>query len=188
MTPRLPSVITSGVLLAAVTACGVTLGSRSITENLPAVTVPGAALPAELGLSLGLALSSPELDIGAESALVTFISVRDLILQIQQTSETQDSIEDGAPDNFDFLTSANIFIRGEFEDATRIMLIATLPENDPQIGAATRNLDFTVVDNNVFDFLLLPNGYDIVLELEGSIPADNVTFTGQLTYRVGIGF
>jgi len=176
-------------ILFSVSACnlGVTLGTRSMTEVLPTLTVPGAPLPVDLDLSIGLALASPEIDIGSESALVTFVSVRNLTLQILATSEL-DEIEDGLPDNFDFLTGATVFLRGDFDGTTNQLLIATLPETDPQIGASLRRIELTIDnDNDVFDFLLLPNGYEIVIELDGSIPADSVTLAGEITYRIGLG-
>lgn len=189
MKSRFLSLSTSSLLLVMLVACdlGLTLGTRSTTENLPTVTVPGATLPLDLTVSFGLVLESPELNIGSEEALVTFVSVRRLNLQILNSSELDEG-EDGIADNFDFLSSANIYIRGDFEGVTRQLKIASLEENDPQIGSSTRFLDLPVNDNNnVFDFLLLPNGYEIVLDLVGTVPEDSVTFAGQLTYRIGLG-
>ena len=177
-------------VLVTLSACnlGLTLGTRSMTEILPLVTVPGAPLPVDLEFSLGLALASPELDIGSESALVTFVSVRVLTLQILNSSELDDANEDGDLDNFDFLTGAQIFIRGNFNGTTNQLLIASLPEDDPQIGSSARTLELTVNDNNdVFDFLLLPDGYEILLDLDGAVPPDNVTLSGELVYRIGLG-
>jgi len=179
----------SGLLLVLLSGClGLTLGTHSETETLPAVTIPGANLPANLDVALGLALSAPELDIGPESALVTFVSVRVLKLQILEASE-RDANEDGTPDSFDFVSGIDVFIRGDFEGTTRQLLIATLPENDPQVRSASRTLELTIADDNndVFDFLLLPNGYDIVLDLKGTVPNDNVVISGEFAYRIGLG-
>jgi len=99
----LPLTLPSLLLILLSGCLGLTLGTRSETETLPTVTIPGANLPANLDVALGLSLSAPELDIGAESALVTFVSVRVLKLQILEASE-RDANEDGTPDSFDFVS------------------------------------------------------------------------------------
>ena len=58
-----------------------------------------------------------------------------------------------------------------------------------RIASAARSLELTVVNNetDVLDFLLAPNGYDIVLGITGTVPADNVLISGEIRYRVGVG-
>lgn len=171
-------------------ACGVglTLGTRAMTEQLPVVTIPGAALPVELQLSAGLSLASPEIDLGSGENFVSFVRVRNLRLNIIEASD-QDQIEDGALDSFDFLSTLDVSIRADFNGRTNELMIATLPDGDPQIASAARSLELTVVNSetDVLDFLLAPNGYDIVLGITGTVPADNVLISGEIRYRVGVG-
>ncbi len=184
------SIALSLILLPILSACdlGVTLGTQSMTETLPVFTIPGAVLPADLSTSLGLALASPEIDLGSESNFVTFVRVRNVQLQILDLSD-QDSNEDGALDSFDFLSALEVSIRAEFDGVVNEIVIARLPDGDPQFATAARTLDLSVVSNaDIFDFLLVPGGYDIVLNISGTIPADNVVLSGSVRYRVGLGF
>ncbi len=187
---KLSSVFTTSCLALLLSACdaGLTLGTRAMTEPLPVVTIPGALLPVELSLSAGLALPSPELDLGSGSDFVSFVRVRNLRLNILDTSD-QDQIEDGALDNFDFVSALNVSIRANFNGTTNELLIATLPDGDPQIASAARNLNLTVVNSetDVLDFLLAPGGYDIVLGFSGTVPADNIVLSGEIRYRIGVG-
>ena len=175
-----------------VTACdlGITLGTQARIEPLPVITVPGSTLPVDfLTLSVGLALASPNLDLGAGENFVSFVRVRNLRLDILDLSE-QDPLEDGALDSFDFLSGIDVSIRANFNGRENELLIATLPDGDPQIGTAARSLDLTVVNSNtdVLDFLLAPEGYDVVLNFIGNMPTDDIILSGELRYRLGIGF
>lgn len=177
------------MLISTLSACdlGVTLGTRAMTEALPVVSIPGATLPADLSFSIGLALDSPEIDIGSEANFVTFVRARNIQLQILDSSE-QDANEDGALDSFDFLTGLEVSIRAQFNGVVNELPIARLPDGDPQFGTAARILDLTVIsDADIFDFLLAPGGYDIVLNLTGTIPADTVVVSGFVRFRVGLG-
>lgn len=156
---------------------------------LPTITIPGAPLPVDLRVSTGVALANPELDIGTGSEIVSFVRVRNVELNILEASD-QDSIEDGAQDSFDFLSGLDVTIRADFNGVTNELFIATLPDGDPQIGSATRNLTLTVVNNeaDVLDYLLAPGGYEIVLGITGIVPQDNIILSGFLRYRLGLGF
>ena len=180
------------IFLLFVTACdlGITLGTQARIEPLPVITVPGSTLPVDfLTLSVGLALASPNLDLGAGENFVSFVRVRNLRLDILDLSE-QDPLEDGALDSFDFLSGIDVSIRANFNGRENELLIATLPDGDPQIGTAARSLDLTVVNSNtdVLDFLLAPEGYDVVLNFIGNVPTDDIILSGELRYRLGIGF
>jgi len=111
-----------------------------------------------------------------------------MTLNILDTSEL-DSNDDGAEDSFDFLTGLSIFIRANFNGTTNELLIATLPDGDPQFGSAARELVLTVIARNddVLDYLEASGGYDVVLRLSGSVPADDVLISGVTRYRVGVG-
>ena len=177
-------------LLALLTACGdVTVGTRSMTDQLPVITIPGTALGSLLQLSIGASFTSQQLDLGSGEDFVTSVTVRNMDLNILDTSEL-DANEDGALDSFDFLTGLDISIRADFGGNTNQLLIATLPDGDPQFGSAARNLELTVVNSNtdVLDFLLAPGGYDIVMGFSGNIPSDDVIVSGEIRYRVGLGF
>ncbi len=156
-------------------------------EVLPVATIPGAVLPAPLSTTLGLALASPEIDLGSGENFVTFVRIRNVQLQILNRSD-QDSNEDGALDSFDFLSALEVSIRAEFDGVVNEVLIARLPDGDPQFGSAARTLDLSIVSNaDIFDFLLAPGGYDIVLNITGTIPPDAVVLSGFVRYRVGLG-
>lgn len=176
-------------MLASLSACGIdlTVGTRSMIDALPVATIPGAVLPVDLSASIGLALASPDLDLGSEANFVTFVRVRNVQLQILNASE-QDSNEDGALDSFDFLNALEVSIRATFNGVVNEVVIARLPDGDPQFASAARALELTIVSNaDIFDFLLAPDGYDIVLNINGTIPPDNVVLSGFVRYRVGLG-
>jgi len=170
-------------------ACGVTIASRSMTEVLPVVVVPGAPLPSELSLALGVAIAQPNIDLGAGESFVNSVRVRNLTLNILDASES-DANDDGAEDSFDFLTDLSVTLRADFDGQTQELLIATLPDGDPQFGTAARILNLTVVNSeaDVLDFILASGGYQVVLNLGGQIPPDNVLLSGTIRYRVDIGF
>ena len=172
-----------------ITGCDTTLGTQARTDQLPTIRIPGAPIPSALQISLGAAIANPPIDLGSASSFVTFVRVRNMTLNILDTSEL-DSNDDGAEDSFDFLTGLSIFIRANFNGTTNELLIATLPDGDPQFGTAARELVLTVVARNddVLDYLEASGGYDVVLRLSGSVPADDVLISGAIRYRIGIGF
>ena len=169
-------------------SCDTTLGTRSETERLPTFTIPGAQIPTELEIGLGLAINNPQIDLGAGSSFVTFVTLRNLTLNILDVSDV-DSNDDGAEDSFDFLTGLDISLRADFNGKTNELMVATLPDGDLQFGSAARELALTIVSSNidVLNFLEASGGYDVVLDLKGSVPPDNVTISGSLRYRVGLG-
>lgn len=175
-------------LTLALSSCGATLGSKSRTEVLPLVTVPGGPLPSALNLALGVSIAQPSIDLGAGENFVTSVRVRNLDLNILDISDT-DPLDDGASDSFDFLTGLNVSIRAQIGEETRELMLATLPDGDPQFGSAARNLSLTVVNSqfDVLDFILAPGGYQVVLDLQGQIPPDNVILSGTIRFRVGLG-
>lgn len=169
-------------------SCGPTLGTRSQTEVLPVITVPGAPLPSALRLGLGVAIEQPSIDLGAGESFVTFVRIRNITLNILGVSDTEIS-DDGAVDSFDFLTGLTVTLRADFDGQTQEILVATLPDGDVQFGSAARTLSLTVVSSqtDVLDYILAPGGYEVVLGLEGQFPADNVLLSGTIRYRVGLG-
>ena len=177
--------VTFVVLLA---GCDTTLGTRTETDPLPTFTIPGAPVPSALQIGLGLAINNPQIDLGAGSSFVTFVTLRNLTLNILDTSDV-DSNDDGAEDSFDFLTGLDISIRADFNGRTNELMVATLPDGDPQFGSAARDLTLTIVNSNinVLNFLEASGGYEVVLDIKGSIPPDSVIISGSIRYRVGLG-
>ena len=175
-------------LATSITGCDTTLGTQARTDQLPTIRVPGAPIPIALEISLGAAIANPPIDLGSASNFVTFVRIRNLTLNILDTSEL-DRNDDGAEDSFDFLTGLSISIRAEFNGKSNELLIATLPDGDPQFGSAARELVLTIVAPNtdVLDFLEASGGYDVVLSLSGSVPPDDVLISGAIRYRIGIG-
>ena len=104
------------VFLFVLSSCSqdITLGTRSMTDSLPVVTIPGAPIPAVLNLSLDLAIDSEILGIEADSRFLTFARLRGLRLDIQDSSDTDD-VEDGAQDNFDCLSVLTALTRATFD-------------------------------------------------------------------------
>ena len=179
------ALLTLAVLVA---ACDTKLGTQETTERLPQFVIPGARIPVELEISLDLAIPNPAIDLGAGSTFVTSVGIRNLTLNILDISDV-DSTDDGAEDSFDFLTSLSISIRANFRGRTNELLVATLPDGDPQFGSAARELKLTTVNSNInfLDFLQASGGYQVILSLSGTIPPDNVIVAGSLRYRAGLG-
>ena len=182
---RVLGFVTIVVLLA---GCDTTLGTRTETDPLPTFTIPGAPVPSALQIGLGLAINNPQIDLGAGSSFVTFVTLRNLTLNILDASDV-DSNDDGAQDSFDFLTGLDVSIRADFNGRTNELLVATLPDGDPQFGSAARDLTLTIVNSNtnVLNFLEASGGYEVVLGIRGSIPPDSIIVSGSLRYRVGLG-
>jgi len=175
------SLILAFVVLA---GCGETLGTSAQVDVLPVITIPGNPFPIDLNLALGVVINSESIDVEADSRFLTSARVRNLQLNILNTSDI-DAQEDGAEDSFDFLNGLSISIRADFNGEAVERVVAFLPDGDPQFGTATRDLVLTVEDFDVLDFLQADNGYELVLQLAGQIPPDNVILSGTVRYRVG---
>lgn len=171
-----------------IAGCDTTLGTRSMSDPLPTIRIPGAPLPSTLQVSLGVAIPNPSIDLGSGSSFVTFVTIRNLVLNILDSSDLDEN-DDGAEDSFDFLTGLDVLIRADFNGRTNELLVATLPDGDPQFASAARELVLTVVANNinVLDFLDASGGYEVVLRIDGNVPADDVLISGAIRYRVGLG-
>lgn len=164
----------------------VTLGTRSFSDILPVKTIPGAAIPVELGFSVGLAIDSAIINVEADSRFLTSARLRELSIFIVDASDF-DAIEDGAEDSFYFLNGLNVSIRASFNNVVNEQRIAFLPEGDPQIGSSARRLNLTTTSADVLDFLQASGGYELVLNFEGTVPPDDVIFSGAGRFRVGVG-
>ena len=163
-----------------------TLGTRSLTEILPESVIPGFPIQIPLSGSIDVPLTAEAQSLADETEFVTFARVRSLTFTIVDSSES-DANEDGAMDNFDFLSAMQIFLSAELNGEPSEILVASLPEGDPQIGTGVREIAFTVEDVDVLDYIEAPGGYQLRVQGSGFVPPDNVVFNGDLRYRVGVG-
>ena len=182
------------VLAVATVSCSskTTLGTRSLNETLPESTLPGTlsllgvAVQIPLSGSLPIPLSAEAQSLADETEFVTFARLRSLTLRILDTSESEGA-EDGAMDNFDFLSGMEVFVSAIIGGEASEVLVASLPEGDPQIGTGVRALTMTVEDVDVLDYIEAPGGYALRVQGSGFVPPDDVVFDGEIRYRVGIG-
>jgi len=188
--PIFKTIAIAGVLFSLV-GCNqdITLGTRSATDSLPLVTILGAPIATELGLSVDVAIDSSIIGIEADSQFLTFARIRDLRLEIQDESESaeSDTSDDGAIDSFDFLSGLSVSIRASFGGVVQQEVVAFLPDGDPQFGTAARELRLSVVGSDLLDYLQASGGYQLVLNISGNVPPDAVIFGGAVRYRVGVG-
>ena len=183
------SAAATALLLGACGDDGTTLGSASIDEELPPTTVPGAGvagvLPAVLPpLALDVTQSA-EYASEDYGSIVTEITIPALSLSVTPDSE-DDDLDDGMPDDLSFLSGIELSISA---DGLEDEVLGSIPENDPRLdpaeAARTVALDMTEVD--ILDFVEAPGGYEVRIEVVGSAPPDDVTFDGDVTYRIGLG-
>lgn len=176
------------IVLVGLVSCSskTTLGTRSLTETLPNATIPGFPIQVELSGSIPIPLTAEAESLADETEFVTFARLRSLTFNILDSSET-DAGEDGAMDNFDFLSGMDIFLSAEIGGVSSEILVASLPEGDPQIGTGVRSLSLVVVDVDVLDYIEAPGGYALRVQGSGFVPPDNVEFNGEIRYRVGVG-
>ncbi len=163
-----------------------TLGSKSLTESLPATTIAGAPVTVPMTGDIEIPLSSDADSVSDGTQFVTSVNLRNLTLNILDASEQQGD-EDGAMDDFDFLSGMEVFMTARFGGQDRQVLVASLPEGDPQVGSGTRSLTLTVENVDVLDYLEAPSGFGLQVRGQGTTPPDNVVFGGQARFRVGLG-
>lgn len=163
-----------------------TLGSKSLTESLPATIIEGSSQPVALSSDIPVSLNTDADSVADGTQFVTSVRLRNLTLNILESSEQQ-ADEDGAMDDFDFLSGMEIYMTARISGQDRQVLVASLPEGDSQIGSGTRSLAFTVENVDVLDFLEAPSGFDLRVRGEGTTPPDSVIFGGELRFRVGLG-
>ena len=183
--------LTAAAALTLSSCSDTTLGTRSFTEEFPAFTIPGTALiqvavndfpyPVDVNLLTQDAYANGDFD------YLSSVTVRSLTLEIDPASDTEAN-DDGNPDNFDFLSKLEVYLRGDFNGVERTELVASLPAGDPQIGSNTRTLNLITTNVDVLDYIELGEDYDMVVRVSGLSPLDPVIIGGSLKYRVGIGF
>jgi len=174
-------------LFAVLAACSdTTLGTKSFDETLPSITIPGLPIQLALSGSIPIPLTAEAQSVADDTQFVTFAKLRSLSLNIVDTSDF-DVNEDGAMDSFDFLTSMQVFVNAQINGVASEVLVASLPEDDPQVGSNSRMLLLKVEDVDVLDYIEAPGGYGLRVQGAGQVPPDNVIFDGELRYRVGVG-
>ena len=177
--------------LLAVGCSDTALGTFSVDEPIPEVQIPsiGLAIPLPVPITLQLPsdfTSQEELDEN-DFDFLTFVKPRQLELRITDASEDQseDNIEDGSLDDFDFLSSLAVSISAAGQEP---VLVASVPEGDPQYGSGTRELQLTLEDVDILDYVEAPGGYALSVTVDGNTPPDNVIIEGDVSFRVGVGF
>ena len=179
---------------------GTTLATVTIDEDLPPTRVQGAGPTAGV-VPLDGVLPALTLDVTKTEAyesgdygdVVTRISVDALALSVRSPeSEDVDSdsfrAEDGMPDDLSFLSGLELYIVAKGEDREP-ELLGLLPDNDPALDpdrrARTLELEMTGVD--ILDFVEAPGGYEVRMDVAGTLPPDDVVFDGTVGYGVGFG-
>ncbi len=180
--------------LFALAACDdITLTHVDVDEPLPETTVQGIGLSA----SLPLTLASIPMDVTAQESFdeedfdyVTGITLDKFTIAITAKSDDPqyDGFEDGNRDNFDFISDLEVSIHARFGGEDRSVVIARLSADDPQIASSARSLRLQTTNIDILDFVEADNGYEVRVQGSGNVPADDVIFTGNAGYRVGIGF
>lgn len=172
---------------------GTTLGHFDTEETLPETRVEGSTITSVLPTVLppiALDVTSTESFAGEDYDYLTSIQIESLELDITESStdQSEDTLEDGEPDSFDFLSSMEIYIQAEIDGETSQTLIGSIPESDPQLGASAQSISFTMTGVDILDYVESDTGYDIQILASGQAPQDAVIFDGSVEYRVGVGF
>ena len=181
-------------LSAGLSGCdGTTLGHFDVDEELPETRVEGSSVIALLPAffpPMNLDVSSSEDFQGEEYDFLTSIQLDELTLIIadSSTDENEDSLEDGEPDNFDFLSSVEIYIESEFDGVSQRELIGSIDADDPQLGAGAQSINFNLTGTDILRYVEADAGYSVQIEASGEPPPDAVMFGGDVVYRVGVGF
>jgi len=173
---------------------GATLGRFTVDEDIPETRVAGGGLATTL---LPGAFAPIQLDVESEEefgsqefSVVNSITVRRITLDIAGSSEDAetDRSENGMPDDFDFLSSLEVFIEAEIDGETRRVSLARLAEGDPQLEGGNRQLTLDTTGENILPFVEADGGYVLSSTASGSPPPDDVVFEGSVAYRVSVGF
>ena len=192
--PTLRSIALLAALSLSLSACeGTTLGHFDVDESLPESRIEGSAVAVVLPLllpAMPLDISTSEVFQQEEFDFLTSIQLDALTLNITESSsdDTVDTLEDGNLDNFDFISSMDIYIQAEFDGESQRELIGAIADDDPQLSAGLQSISFTMTGVDILRFVEAESGYEVQIEASGVAPPDTVVFDGEVRYRVGIGF
>jgi len=181
----------AGVVFMASCSGGV-IGHVDVEQAFPSVTVQGNAT----GGLLPPSFASFTVDVTQEPSyqngdfdFAKTIQLDSLMLTITSDSEgATDNIEDGSPDNFDFVDSMQIYVMGTFNGQSEEVLVASLATGDPQLNSQRRNIVLEMTGADILGFVEAPGGYQVQVRASGNLPPDDVIFNGRAVYRVGVGF
>lgn len=184
----------AAVIALVLTGCeGTTLGHFDVDEPLPSTRVEGRGAVS----FLPLAFPAMELDVNSSQEFQSqeydyLTSIQLDSLQIQMTPEStqasEDSLEDGEDDNFNFLSSIEIFIQAEIDDVLQRLLVGSIAESDVQLSESRQSISFTMTGADILAYVEAEGGYEVQIQARGDAPPDAVIFDGDVVYRVGIGF
>lgn len=188
------ALLATTVVALALAGCeGTTLGHFDVDEPLPETRVEGRAAVSFLPVLLppiSMDVSSSQEFQQQEYDYLTSIQVDSLTLAVTESStqSSVDSLEDGVDDNFDFLSSVEIYIQAEINDVSERLLIGSIEEADVQLSESRQLISFTMTGADILQFVEADEGYEVQIQASGDAPPDAVIFDGEVVYRVGIGF
>jgi len=191
---RLAAVASVLALAACAGEDGTTLGRFSVTEDLAEARVEGSALaalpagailPFDLDVRGGQGFPSED-----EFDFLTRIEITDITLTIAPSSEDpeDDALENGLPDDFEFLDAIALSIEAEIDGERRSVDIASVPEGDARLARGSRSVTLSTTGENLLPFVEAPGGYRLVADASGTPPPDDVVFDGSVRYRLSVGF
>ena len=99
---------------------------------------------------------------------------------------SQDPVEDGNPDTFDFLDAVDVFLEATVNGQASRVRVAYLPSGDSQLSAGASSLTLQTTGADILPYVEAPGGYKVAVDATGSIPPDAVTFDGRIVYRVTV--
>ena len=169
-----------------------TLGTKSFEETesfkIPFIPSPiplsGITLPT-IGIDIGLAAQEAYQD--GDFDFVTSVNLSSITFEISPGSNDPaiDTNEDGNLDSFEFVSALEISMRA---DGGEPVLIATLPDSDPQIASNTDTLRMVVERDEDIRDLIEGDNPTLLVDITGAIPPDAVMVNASIRFRVGIGF
>lgn len=166
------------------------LGSKSFTESLDPLIIPGAPISfGELTLpdiKFPLDLQDQE---GYESLdIVTSVKVQSAIFTISSDTDDPnlDQFADNNADNFDFLSSIVLSLEATIDGTKQTVQVASVPDGDPQIGSNAATLSLTLIGVDIRDYVEAPD-VQLVVSATGTVPPDSVVIDPVIRFKVGIG-
>lgn len=145
---------------------------RSIDEQLVQGSPLAAIFPFAIPMNVDLASETSARGTGPAN----HVYLRSLVLDVTSTAEP-----DGDTDDFDFLTSVDIFIESTKAGSTlprvRIAHISNVPRDAKHISFVSDRVDLIDYVNE---------GARLTSEADGSVPPDDVTFDGEIALSVEV--
>ncbi len=188
MVKTLLSISLAGLLL--VGCSDTTLGTKSFTESLDQIVIPGGPVSiGELTLEdIPFPLDLRDQEGYSALSVITSVHVRSATFTISVNTDvpTLDPFADNNPDNFDFLSGVVLTLTATIDGVSQTRQVASLPDGDPQIGSNASVLNLRVDDVDIRDFVEAPD-VQLVVSATGTVPPDYVVIDPVINFRVGIG-